>query len=244
MAALGGSDFLLRRGKVARQAVPVVNDDIRLQLENHLVHLRRFPLLCTERPIDVIPEHIDLSVLRHEFADQAVRVFHEPHACRFIGQTSRTIGVVPIHQRIVETYAQTLGARRFHVFGHQVTSARLFGRAIVGQLGLKIAKALVMLGGHYHILLAGAFRELGPLPRGVGLGIEMLCEPLILSDGNSLHLHRPLVLTNKRIKSKMDEHAESSFVPPLHTPLAVGPLLGTLRARTRRSLSKRRANAE
>ena len=172
--AFGGIDLLFRRGEIPRQAVAVVDNDVRLQLEHHLVHLLRFPLLGTERPIDVVPEDVNLSVLRHELADQAVRVFHKAHARRLIRQATRAVGVVPIHQGIIKAHAQTFGARRFHEFRHQVAAARLLGSAIVGELRFKIAEALMMLGGHHHVFLAGAFGELRPLARGVRLGRKVL----------------------------------------------------------------------
>ena len=125
--ALAGFDLLLRRGEIPRQAVAVIHDDVRLQLEHHLVHLLRFPLLRTERPIDVVPENVDLAVLRHQFANQAVGVFHEAHARRLIRQATRAVGVVPVHQGIVKAHAQPFSARRFHEFRHQIAAARLLG---------------------------------------------------------------------------------------------------------------------
>ena len=85
----------------------------------------RFPLFRAERPIDVVPEDVNLSVLRHQFADQAVGVFHKAHTRRLIRQATSAIGVVPIHQGIVKAHAQALGARRFHEFRHQIAAARL-----------------------------------------------------------------------------------------------------------------------
>src|SRR5580704_15004960 len=50
-----GLDMLLGRREIPGQAVAIVDDDVWLEFEYHLVHLFRFPLCRRERPIDVVP---------------------------------------------------------------------------------------------------------------------------------------------------------------------------------------------
>ena len=143
---------------------------------------------------------------------------------RLVGLAACAIGMVPVHQRVVEAYSQAFRARRFHVLPYQVPSRTLLGRAIVRQLGIEHAEAFVVLGGHHHVFLPGASRQLGPLPCRVRLGIEVLGQQLILRNGNTFHLHAPLMLTDHAVQSPVDEHPEPGRMPPCHSLLAGGRL--------------------
>src|SRR5713101_6413235 len=107
---------------------------------------------------------------------------------------------------------------------NEVAARALLWRAVVGELGVKVAETFVMLGSQHHIFLAGLFGELGPGPRGIWFGLEALGELLIVGYGNAFVLHHPLVATEHAVQTPMDEHAEARFVPPLHAAGAVGIL--------------------
>ncbi len=59
-----------------------------------------------------------------------------------------------------------------------------------------MAKALVVLGGHHHVLLAGALGQARPVAGGVGLGVEVLGEDFVLRNGDAFDLLGPLVLAD------------------------------------------------
>ena len=84
-----------------------------------------------QRPGNVVPEHVDLSVVGQQFANLPVNIVDKPLARLLVGGAARAIGMVPVHQRIVESDAQAFGARRIHVFAHQIASRALLGRAVI-----------------------------------------------------------------------------------------------------------------
>ena len=98
----------------------------------------------------------------------------------------------------------------------------MFRRAEVCRLGIKEAEAFVMLGGHHHVFLAGAFCQARPIARGVRFGIEALRQFLIFGGWNPFHLHHPFVTAQNAVQAPVNEHTELRFVPPLHAALAVG----------------------
>ena len=101
------ADLLLGRRKISRQSVAVVNNNVRLKLENHVVHLLRLPLLGRQGPVNVVPQDVDLPVVGHEFTNQPVGIGDESLPRRFIGCAARSIRMVPVHQRIVEADPQS-----------------------------------------------------------------------------------------------------------------------------------------
>ena len=152
----------------------------------------------------------------------AVDVVDKAAAGLLVGLAAGAVGMVPVHQRVVEAHAQAFGAGGFHVFLHQVAARTLFGGAVVGELAVEVAETFVVFGGHHHVLLAGQFGELGPVAGGVGLGLEELSLLLVLSHRNALFLHRPFVAPEGTVQAPMDEHAEAGLVPPFHAGFAIG----------------------
>src|SRR5258708_865225 len=104
----------------------------------------------------------------------SMNVFHESLAGRFILRATGAIGVVPIPQGIIKADTQAFGAHRLNIFSYQVATWTLLRSAIVGSLGVEVAEAFVMLGGHHHIFLSGLLGQLGPCARSIGLGLELL----------------------------------------------------------------------
>src|SRR2546428_13953174 len=89
----------------------------------------------------------------------------------FIRLATSAVGMMPIHQRIVESKTQTFRARALDVFAHKIASGSLLGRAIIGKLGIKVTEAFVMLRGHHHVLHAGAPGQLSPGAGGIRNGL-------------------------------------------------------------------------
>src|SRR6266478_1160997 len=134
--------------------------------------------------------------------------------------------MVPIHQGIVKAEAQAFGARGFDVFTNEIAAGSLFWSAVVGELGVKVAEAFVMLGSHHHVFLPGLFGEPGPSTRGIWFRLEALGELLVFGYGNAFVFHHPFVAAEHAVQAPMDEHAKSRFVPPLHAASAVGVFRG------------------
>lgn len=111
--------------------------------------------------------------------------------------------------------------RGFHVFGNKVAARGLFRGAVVGELGIEVAEAFVMLGGHHHVLHAGRFGELGPRAGSMGLGVELLGQLLVLSNGNAFFFHGPLVASQLAVEAEVNEHAEAGCVPPLKAAVTI-----------------------
>ena len=105
---------------------------------------------------------------------------------------------------------------------HQIPAAGLFGRAVIGQLGVEETEALVVLGGHDHVLLAGPASELRPVAGGVGARREAFGELFVLRYRNAFVLHHPLVPAHHAVQAPMHEHAESGVVPPFHATGLIG----------------------
>src|SRR5262249_59703359 len=87
--------------------------------------------------------------------------------------------------------------------------------------GIEQAKALVMLGRHHDVLLAGTPGEPGPFAGAVGFWVELFCQLLVFGDRDGFVLHRPFVMAQHAVQTPVDEHPESSVVPPLHSSRTV-----------------------
>jgi len=70
----------------------------------------------------VVPQDVDLAVVRHELAQLAVGVVDEALPGGGIGFGQSPIGMVPIHERVIKTDAHIFRARRFHIFLHQIAA--------------------------------------------------------------------------------------------------------------------------
>ena len=147
-------DVLFGRGEVFWNAGTIIDENVWLKLANHAIHLFRFPTFGAQRPIDVVPEHGDFAVVAAEFVHLAMNVIDETAARSFVCFAESAIGVVPIHERIVEAVRQAFGLCGFDIFGDEIAASGLFGCAVVGELGIEVTKAFVMLGGHHHIFHA------------------------------------------------------------------------------------------
>ena len=167
-------NVLFGSSEVFDNAGAVIDQNVRLKLAHHFVHLFGLPTFGRQRPVDVIPENVQLAVVRTQLAHLTMDVIHKPASRRFIGLAHRPVRMVPIHQRIIEAHVHSFTAGGFHELRYQVTAGRLLWRTVVGQLGIEVAEAFVMLGGHHHILHAGRLRQLRPSLGGVRFGVKLL----------------------------------------------------------------------
>src|SRR6267142_4079908 len=153
-----------------------------------------------------------------------MRVLDEALASVFVGGAACAIGMMPIHQRIVKAETQAFRASSFDIFMNEVAARALLRRTVIGELGVEVAEAFVMLRSQHHIFLAGLFGELGPRAGGIRLWLEAFGELLIVGYGDGFVFHDPFVTAEHAVQTPMDEHAEARFVPPLHAASAVGIL--------------------
>src|SRR5688572_33456376 len=90
-----------------------------------------FPYTTLFRSWHVVPEHVDRAVVGHQLAHLAVNVIDKATSRRLVFCAARTVRVVPVHQRIIETHAQTLRAGSLDVFLHKIAAWTTFGGAVV-----------------------------------------------------------------------------------------------------------------
>src|SRR5262249_22721516 len=134
---------------------------------------------------------------------------------------SRAVGMVPIHERVVEADAQTLSTRSLDVFLDEIPPRTPFRRAIICRLRIEEAKTLVMLRRHHHVLHPSALRQLGPVAGRIRLGTEELCGLLVLGGWNAFHLHDPFMTSIHAVHTPVNEHSEFCRVPPSHASFAI-----------------------
>src|SRR5207249_5601509 len=91
-------NLLLRSGKIARKLVAIVHDDVWLKLEDHFIHTLGLPTSGVERPRNVVPENVNLSVVGEELADMSVNVFDEAFTRSLVRGAASAVGMVPVHQ--------------------------------------------------------------------------------------------------------------------------------------------------
>ena len=148
-------------------------------------------------------------------------VIHETASCSFVRLAASAVGMVPIHQRIVESEPQTFGACCIDILANEIPSRSLLRRAIFGEFCIEVTEAFVMLGGHDHVFHAGALGQLRPGASGIRNRLKFWRQPLVFADRNAFVLHYPLVTTERAVKAPVNEHSELRFVPPFHAALAV-----------------------
>ena len=101
------------------------------RLEHHLVHLLRLPAFGIERPGDVVPKDADFAVVRHQFTDLPVDVVDKAAARGFVGSAAGAIGMMPVHQGVIEAGRKPFGAGGLDKLCDQVAPGPLFRRTVV-----------------------------------------------------------------------------------------------------------------
>ena len=187
-------------------------------------HLDALPQLRRrQRPGDVVPEDVDLAVVGHQLAHAALREIEEAAAGGFVRGAQRAVGMVPVHQRVVEADLEIELAAGLDVLAHQIASRPALDGVVVGLLRVPQAEALVVLGGHHHVLHPGLLRQGRPLAGGAVFRLPRVGQLLVLRHRDALAVHHPLVAAQLRVQSPVDEHPEARFLPPADT---LGPRRG------------------
>src|SRR5436190_6932811 len=79
-----------------------------------------------------------------------------------------------------------------------------------------MAKALMMLSRHHHILLPGTLCKPRPIACKVRLWFELSCELLVFLGRDGFHFLDPFVPPEDAVKPPVNEHPELRLVPPFH----------------------------
>ncbi len=215
--------------RIFRELGAVIHDQVRLKLARHGRHLRALPGLGgPQRPGHVIPQYVDLPVVAHQFPHAAVGEVHEAAARLLAVGALRPVRMMPVHQGVVKADLEPELAAGLHVLPHQVAAGTSPGGVVGGLLGVPQQEALVMLGGHNHVLHPGLPGQAGPVARATGLGLPGAGQLLVLLDGDALPVHDPLVAFKLGVEPPVHEHAEARVVPPFHATGALPRSRGRL----------------
>ena len=154
-----------------------------------------------------------------------MNIIDKPSAGRLVVCTACAIGMVPVHQGIIKSYAKAFRTSGLNIFFNKIASGGLSWRTIIGRLGVEQTKPLVMLGCHHHVPLTGVFSKLCPFPGRVWPGIKLFGELLVFLSGNAFHLHYPFMPSENAVKPPVNEHSELRLMPPFHAALTISFLL-------------------
>src|SRR5437879_13242420 len=106
------------------------------------MHALGLPTSGVERPRNVVPENINLSVIGEQLADVCMNVFDEALARSLVRRAASAVGLVPVHQRIVKYDAHTFAASDVHIFADQLAAQSLLRQRLIGRLDIELAKTL------------------------------------------------------------------------------------------------------
>ena len=167
-------DLLFGRGEILGDAAAIVDQDVWLMLTHHRIERDGLHCYAIQRPVDVVPEQIDLSVVAHQFAHQAVGIAYETLPRGFVGGTGDAVGVMPVHQRIIQANLEALGAAGLDHFAHEVTTRTTLDRVMRRDLGIPQAVAFVMFGGEHQVLHPGGLGHARPGPGAVHARVPLI----------------------------------------------------------------------
>ena len=124
--------------------------------------------------------------------------------------------MVPVNQRIIQTHAKALCTHRVHKFAHQIAPAGGVCTLVVGQLGIKQAKTVVMLGCQHDILHPRLFCMSRPVSGVIVLRRKLLHVALILLCWNLRVAHIPFAARRNCVEPPVQEHAKARILKPLY----------------------------
>ena len=166
--------FPVPEWKVPGKPISVVDDDVGLKLEDHVIHFLCFPLLGAERPVHVVPENVDSCR-----SSSSVR--ESGRACRLQSaaapprpwRTGRHPDDASPSRSNRNQRATPRPAQPRHIHAPD-RDPGLFGSAIVGELGVEMAETFMVLGRHHHVFLASLLGKPRPCRAAFGIGLKCL----------------------------------------------------------------------
>ena len=129
----------------------------------------------------------------------------------------REIRVTPVDNGKIQAYLDSFCTESFQEFFYQVFVAGCVHGIVVGQLGVKQAETVMMLGSKYGVLHAGFLCQTSPFSWIVIFCCKFFCQWAVLLMGNLLHTSYPLTTGWNCIQPPVDKHAETGITVPLGT---------------------------
>ena len=231
---VGGLE-LLGRPQILFDFGAVIDDDAGLQLARGRDKLLGLPIVLAlalhpglvagavvAGVGEVEPQYVDLAIVGQQLSHLIAHVLgvlvHVAVLALLVSigifaarvqHVDREIRMMPVDQRVVEAYMQTLGAERIHVFAYQIAARGGVGALVIGVLAVEHAEALVVLGGQHRVLHAGGFGLARPCARIEQVGIKVLEVLVVLLFRYHLAGLNPLVAGGHGVQAPVDEHAEA-----------------------------------
>ena len=226
-----GRDVVLGRAEIAEAGLappePVVDEERRLHLEQHLADGEGPLLLVRVLPLAVEPEH-GRVVLRHQLLEL---VRGEVHVAAEVGALGRpvllpgpagqVIGMVPVHDRVVEPERDAGLLHRDRERAEDILAVLGVHDVVVGVGAVEDGEAVVVLRSDDDVLDARLLGQRGPF---VGIEvdrIEIVGVVLVLLERDLEELAGPLLAADHGVDAPVDEQAELGLAEPLQ---AVGTL--------------------
>ena len=126
----------------------------------------------------------------------------------------RKLGMMPIHDRIIETDPQSLGTESIDELADDVLAVRGIHHVIVGIFGIEQTKSLVVLGCQnrvFHSRQACATGEIAGIKK---IGIEVFEIKIVFGIGYFFVLLYPFVTSRHCVKPEMNKHTKSIVHQP------------------------------
>jgi len=206
---------------------PVVEDDSRLMPADHLHQLTRFPFLTTVVVEGVVKPHdVEFAILGNQFFHLSVHVLQVVVPVEILLGVLLVIalgvvphigivGVVPVDDGIVESYFQPFSTEGVEEFPDQVAAPESGSQFIIGELAVKEAVAIMVLGRENGILHAGGLGQPCPFPCVKLPGMKGIYVLLVSLGGDTLIGLYPFPPRRHGIRPEMDEHPKPGLPPPL-----------------------------
>ena len=219
----GGGNELLGRFVVAAGEGAVVDEDVGLQAAGFREDRPELGLIFRAFvfPAAVEPQFIDAAVIGEDFADLTPHVFQvavEVRARRgavlFPGAPRQIVGMVPVHDRIVKAQTQPLAMTLVGDLPDRIAAEGRALDAVVGELRVKQAEAVVMLGGDHQVFLSGLFDQCHPTAGVEMLRIELPHEFVVFLQRNLARVAHPLAAADERVEAPMNDRSEAVVAKP------------------------------
>ena len=235
----GRGDALLGSDEILFGEVAIIDENIGLELACPRIRRHRPKLFRLVDPAAIIPEHEGGgTVLGHQLLDVLAHVGDVVHYIVPLGravlllplQPRQVVVVVPIHDRVVVAHRDALLRKGLPEHRQHVFSVGCIGDLPLRVVGIEHAEAVVVLGGHDHVLHPCTLGQVRPLVRLELRRVELRRQLRVLILGDLAHGANPLALAEQRVDAPVDEHAELGFPEPTPRFLARGESIFGLRA--------------
>ena len=133
-AALPVAEVAAIRQRIVGALLRQARLNARLEAADHGVERDGLHAHPIERPVDVIPQHIDLAVVAHQLANQTMGVLYETLTSSFVRRARGAVGVAPVHQGIIQADFEAFGAAGRDELGDQIPTGATLHRVMRADL--------------------------------------------------------------------------------------------------------------